>query len=423
MSCCNNIVHGCINKVSEQSEDNIKILNVISHNNIVHGIIYYDVYKDMLYFKNKKNVDYELFSSSRNISIPEITPKIVPPIIQSAKPFNFRGKWNIGDRYNKNDIVSHPDTNDLLIARENINNNIDPLQNNNWMIILPYPKINEEQNQEINIFEEKENNDLKSDISDILRVWNSNTTYVKGSCVVYDSIIYKCVKSNKNSIPTENLSDWNQMCKVDKSNLYNVPIFYGILVSNDSKYTLDKQKKISIVDEQTESISEEKIKSDADLFQDIEFELVMKDCKENQDCKKFDGLKIPINFVGKNNVDYYDYISASKNFFIIKSGYYRITYNIVFIGNFNEVKTYVNMNWGNRKENSEQVCASIKYESCFPGKYKYINHTFPLPVSKPGNNRIDLMCTLITYSNDAKQKIKLIPVNTWINVELISDVV
>lgn len=313
----------------------IRVVNYImaESSQTLYGTIYYDIAKDMLFFKNRKGVEYELFTK---VKLPTY------PIINETKhtiinPFVFRGTWAYGYSYTKNDIVSDPYTKDIWIAMCNIESShkID----SHWALLIPYPKI-----QPITLTHDSE---------------------------VINNGFFDTTESEKHT----NLQVTNTST--------GIPFFYGICVSDDSKYTIDLKTKVSItLNDSTEDISK------PSMYSDIKIE------KSNE-------MIIPINFVGKNDVQYFDY--NNKKMYIVKKGYYKITYNIVCSGFGDSITTYVNTETSSHT--TGQVSASVKKT-----KDSYISHTFILPVDE--EIQVKLVCTY-TGSND----LLVTPINTWFLME------
>lgn len=344
---CSNNTHDCKCHsenliVVPETNTGIKVVNYImaESTQTLYGTIYYDIAKDMLFFKNKKGIEYELFSKIRTTT--------TYPIIQETKhtlinPFVFRGTWTFGYTYAKNDIISDPYTKDIWIAMCDIDTSckIDC----NWALLIPYPKIHP-----------------------IITSNNDEQSEVINNC------FFDTTESHHHHNHTTHSS-------------IGIPFFYGILVTNDTKYTIDHHTKISI----TLNDTPENNISKQDMFQDIKLE------KKNE-------IIIPINFVGKNDTNYFDY--KQKTIYIINDGYYKITYNIVCNGIDDLITTYINLT----NTESEQVCASIKKTKSDDSYPTYISHVFVLPVDSIV--KVDLVCS---YAKNVP--LYVTPVNTWITIE------
>ncbi len=343
---CSNNTHDCKCHtenliVVPETNTGIKVVNYImaESTQTLYGTIYYDIAKDMLFFKNKKGIEYELFSKIRT------TPTY--PIVHESKhtiinPFVFRGTWTFGYTYAKNDIVSDPYTKDIWIATSDIE--ISCKIDCHWALLIPYPKIHPIM---------ANNNDEHSE--------------------VINNCFFDTTESNHHNNTTKSSG---------------ISFFYGILIPNDTKYTIDHNTKISIaLQDTTENNS-----SKHEMFQDIKLE------KKNE-------IRIPINFIAKNDTTYFDY--KQKSIYIIKDGYYKVTYNIVCNGIDDLITTYVNLT--NTELESDQVSASIK-KTKSEDFTTYISHVFILPIDNIV--KLELICSYVK-----NVPLYVTPINTWITIE------
>ena len=65
--------------------------------NICHGYIYYDIEKDMIFFKNKQDIEFPLFSKNKNISFNSF----------DNHSLLFNGDWRKNNKYLCNNIVKY----------------------------------------------------------------------------------------------------------------------------------------------------------------------------------------------------------------------------------------------------------------------------------------------------------------------------
>jgi hypothetical protein len=515
--------------------DSKKILNYIMSDSTqtYYGIIYYDIEKDMIFFKNKEGIEYSLFSKGRNISLNGSDNYMNNAHVN----LSFIGDWKKSNKYSCNNIVKFDES--FWICKNNImnSNNTPNCDKNNWNMIIP--KITTENNKinmdnksnknnsdtdscegisassydynnssgrsqsssschstQSNFIKSKHISSDSSDSSDSrsktlkkiapcssefnmntdvilknnlfnstnstqnrsnkkdyeskngkspqpqiedddnIKIWRCGKKYDSGSIVFFKNKLYQCKKlhdSADNNNP-RTIDDplkrklWVSLKSDMDSNDTVInrrkPLFYGVAINNEEKYVLDSKTKTSIVNnsQQTDNFVTSEISSD--LFDKMQYEMEMIDfpfseSSQKYKIKKYAKFKVPINFVGKNNVETYDYIECTQNLFIIKEGYYKITYNIVFEGAFDKLTSYVDMNINNEQK-SNQVCASVKTINVDKDDMNYINHTFILPINNNNNNnRIDLVCDIMCRDKSSVQHIIIVPVKTWIFVECI----
>jgi hypothetical protein len=276
-----------------------------------------------------------------------------------------------------------------------------------------------------------------SDNNDYIKFWNLNRLYDVDNVVMKNNKIYRCSKTHKSS--EQNAPGKGKFWKLININTIKKKnsVFYGIMIGNDDKYTLDPKTKTTIsndsgynkginTDESKKTNSDmvsvvdnvESNPSDSDAFDKVQYEIQMSDCSDRK-LKKFSKFRIPINFISKNDLQKYDYVECTKNIFILEEGCYRITYNIAFEGNFDKIISYIDMNVDNNESDSNKIMASIRSHKVDQDDINHINHSFFLPISEDNNHRIDLMCDIISKSKKRTQKITFIPINTWIAIEAV----
>jgi len=354
--------------------ERIKIINYITADSsqTIYGTIFYDIDKDMLFFRNRKGMEYELFSKTR----PILTT------FQQQESITFEGSWKPHKYYYKNNVVTHPKTKDVIIARLNIEGS-STINDSDWSILLPHPKV---ENRTIELYDEQQK-------SEIINNGFFDTTEEEDRLDI-----------NENEI-MEFIDKIDEKKTTTHKHHFNIPFLYGVLVSNSDKYTIDEETGISVLRNNT-ATDKSIDSSDPDLFQIITIPL--KFATKNI-------FKIPINFIGKNDINYFDFNEKTKNIIIKKNGYYKVTYNIVLYGVNGEVTTYID---SLSETDSDQIFASVREKKCFANDNTYIHHSFPLPIHKTTNNRIEFMCSITTKT---ETKISLVSVKTWILIELLSE--
>jgi hypothetical protein len=162
---------------------------------------------------------------------------------------------------------------------------------------------------------------------------------------------------------------------------------------------------------------------------------------------------IPLNLIGKNTGQSYDYIDGNNAVYIINPGLYRITYNITYHGSIYDFISTVRMtdesDPDNKKElnhvmhsynisrnrpyeeydNNDDKSKDKKYTSMknIDRYTKIINHSFYLLDKKrddlddPMNVSYKLSLCMKKYSKNVGKKLYIHPITTWMCVEKVSE--
>ena len=268
-----------------------------------------------------------------------------------------------------------------------------------------------------------------TDDNDNIKIWRIGKVYTINSIVFFENKLYKCIKintssSNNNPSLIKN-SLWislNSEIEKDNSNKKS-SVFYGFVVNNDNRYMIDSKTKVSVANDSMVDLQsnpqDTNISSQSEFFDKLNYEIQMLDFVIGKTkLKKYTKFKIPINCVGKNSADKYDYIECNKNIFIVKKGCYKITYNIAFKGTFDKFTSYINMNVDNQQD-LNQICASEKTLIIDKDDINYVNHYFILPIDNNNSNRIDLVCDMVSKSKTNNHELSILPIKTWIFIESI----
>jgi len=151
--------------------------------------------------------------------------------------------------------------------------------------------------------------------------------------------------------------------------------------------------------------------------------------------------KVPINLVGKTNNNVFQYNSNMESLYLIKEGFYRITYNLCYHGSVYDVRTMISIEDRDLDSDPEIITFSInksinRLDNTIKDKYydtiknddhleeitQYVNHSFVYQVksNRRNNTRYQLSLKLRFLNKNKHKNIYIHPINTWLNIEQIN---
>ena len=268
-------------------------------------------------------------------------------------------------------------------------------------------------------------------------VWEYGKKYKKNNIVVdpTDKILYACdkeVSSYEN--PSNDHGTWTIFFShewIDSSNpvsntksSFEMSFFYGIFTTSDCCCRYDHDKRLSIYDASVCPHQHQQFGQEVARFAKVHIH-------------KLTSLNIPINLVGKQIGDCFEYNPEIASVNIKNSGMYRFTYNVCYHGSIYDFKCIVAKSDGtdnidaftnshNKSTNrhiydktSDKYYENVSSKEHLEDITQYINHTFIAYINVNSSNKINLLLNF-TKRNIGKI-IFLHPVETWINIEKISD--
>jgi len=243
--------------------------------------------------------------------------------------------------------------------------------------------------------------------------WISGISYQTNDIVVSDNCTYICIKNNTDA-NVKNNAYWQKLSGQSQS------ILFAFFTSESCCYKYDENAGISVFTKckhQTPEESEMYGSKQLEVTEDIDYIL-------------------PFTFITKNDTDCFEFKDDCIH--IKKSGYYKVTYNIVYRGSVRTVisKMIVTNSYQedtdgdynvfstnksvNRMHNDDRNDEYYLNEDNMDETTQYINHTFfiPIPNDKHVSHKLEMA---LLFKNSIGKVILLHPIETWINIERIGD--
>jgi hypothetical protein len=264
--------------------------------------------------------------------------------------------------------------------------------------------------------------------------WKIGEQYAKGARVRLEEMVY-CAKvahlSSADNRPAVDPCTWTN---VGGAPIVGNPLIYAMLLNGGDNFSYNKETGISEMCEEEEDDELDELDTEGapthyssgapDMFQKLELSVKPKSSSTSaadSQATAYERELVPINYVAKNNMNFYDFDEHRKSISILQPGYYRITYCVAYQGPFKYMETYTLL--PQEDGPSKQVCASQNLGDCLESHVRYTNHTFTLPVKEHGPHKIELHLTpLSKIRNTGPSKVSIKPVNTWITIERTSGV-
>lgn len=334
--------------------------------------------------------------------------------IGDCSPLNHRGTWKKDKKYLPRDIVLDTTDNRIMyICKKEISSKIPPSKDDdNWSVF--------------------------DDTSMVFKGgWKKETRYNRNTVVLYVGGLYisKNLIYGSELSPDKDEKNWMVLMEPIDSrrrlagpikkteDKKEEPIFMSLLTNGSCCYYYDLDKRVSVYD--VDRCDNHTSLDKTNIFDFLVFDI--------------DSLLkiIPVGLVVKNG-SFYDFIDSGTSIHIVKSGYYRITYNLTYHGSVYGVQTMIITSDDLADEEKKLLIDySINKSNNRPFKdirddneYTYpdtvedvtncVNHSFIYPVKdKEGSNEVSqkIMFALRFSKRDQNKRIFLHPRKTWITIE------
>jgi len=224
-------------------------------------------------------------------------------------------------------------------------------------------------------------------------IWNCEQVYRMNDMVKHDGVLFIC-KSKITKQDIWNIDNWEPLLGSNENEYIceegidnEVPLLCCCLVSNPCCY---RYSEISCTSFRVDCSCDSNLDQPLEIF-----------VKGNQ-------IELPLKMITKSNPKYYDNIG------IIYSGYYRITYNVVFCGSVLGFTSMV------CKNGDEIILFSINRVQSVGNEINYVNKSFISPI-RVRDDRTIFLSLCLKFTDHDGVKLSIYPVETYMNIEWIAN--